>query len=77
MIIPFSVEHYVRKAKKKGFSTLTIRAALSDEEMWNKVLYKNWKFEKAFDYFLNMIEDGGIEKKKTSSEMVMIYKKSI
>ena len=35
---PFTVEYYIKKAKKKGFTIFQIKEALKSQILWDKVL---------------------------------------
>lgn len=77
MILPFTIEYYIKKAKKDGHSLSVIRTALTDDRLWNKVMHKKWSFQKAFDHLLALIEDGEVDtKRKNRGEMITIYKRS-
>lgn len=58
---PFTVEYYIKKAKKKGFTIFQIKEALKSQILWDKVL-NGKSFRDSFYYVLELQLDS-IEKK--------------
>jgi len=59
--MPFSIESYIKKAKKNGYTTAQIKAALTADGLWNKVINEGKPFKKVFEYYLESAKDGNLK----------------
>lgn len=76
MHMPFSVESYIKKAKKSGYTVTQIKQALSAASLWNKVINEGKPFPKMFEHYLEMARDGNLPsqtKKESTGDMKVIY----
>ena len=69
---PFTIEYYINKAKKKGFTILQIKEALKSQILWDKVL-NGKSFKDSFYYILELQQD--TNQKKPKYGIRLSYKK--
>lgn len=60
---PFTIEYYINKAKKKGFTIFQIKEALKSQILWDKVL-SGKSFKDSFYYILESQLDNTPKKVK-------------
>ena len=58
MKIPFSIEYYIAKARKKGYSISLIEQVLICDRLWSDVIIGKKKFSESFFYLLQLAKDG-------------------
>lgn len=65
MKIPFSVEYYIDKAKKMGYSISEIKIVLTSPQLWNKLINEKKKFKNVFYFYLDLNREEGQPKKSS------------